>query len=95
MTTPVFIQPGQEVTAKFTSQLWVVFRAAKWWLAKSRQKKLICKDSSDEVALSAAIVRTLTMVHVIWIPLRRAKWPPIVRAQHTESPLKAARVIMI
>lgn len=25
------------------------------------------------------------MVRVIWIPLRRAKWPPIVRGERTES----------
>lgn len=52
---------------------------------KSRQKKLICEHSSNEVSLATAFVRSLTMVCVIWIPLRQAKWPPIVRAEHTGS----------
>lgn len=49
------------------------------------QKKLICKHSSNEVSLAAAFVPTLTMGRVIWIPLRRAKWPPIERGEHTGS----------
>lgn len=52
---------------------------------KIGQKKLICEHSSNEVSLAAAFVRTLTMVRVIWIPLRRAKWPTIVRGEHTGS----------
>lgn len=59
--------------------------SVKWCLAKSRQKKLISEHSSNEVSLAVAFVRTLTMVRVIWIPLRRAKWPPFVRGEHTGS----------
>lgn len=55
------------------------FQWCKMVAGKSRQKKLIHEHSSNEVSLTAAFVRTLTMVRVIWIPLRRAKWPPIVR----------------
>lgn len=52
---------------------------------KRWQKKLIFQHSSNEVSLAAAFVPVLTMVRVIWIPLRRAKWPPIVRGERTES----------
>jgi len=85
----VYIQLGQEVTAKFTCQLcffcFVYPSGVKWWLAKSWQKKLIREHSSNEVSLAAAFVWTLTMVRVIWIPLRRAKWPPIVRVERAGS----------
>lgn len=46
------------------------------------QKKVICEHSSNEVSLATAFVQTLTMASVIWIPLIRAKWPPIVRGEH-------------
>lgn len=46
------------------------------------QKKVICEHSSNKVSLATAFVQTLTMASVIWIPLRRAKWPPIVRGEH-------------
>lgn len=49
------------------------------------QKKVICEHSSNEVSLATAFVQTLTMASVIWIPLRRAKWPPIVRGEHAGS----------
>lgn len=61
------------------------FQRCKIVAGKSRQKKLICEHSSNEVSLATAFVRTLTMARVIWIPLRRAKWPPIVRGEHTGS----------
>lgn len=70
---------------KFTCQLWLFFQRCKMVDGQSRQKKLICEHSSNEVSLTAAFVRTFTMVCVIWIPLRRAKWPPIVRAERTGS----------
>lgn len=63
------------------------------------QKKVICEHSSNEVSLATAFVQTLTMASVIWIPLRRAKWPPIVRGEHAgprrASLLSAATVIMM
>lgn len=49
------------------------------------QKKVICEHSSNKVSLATAFVQTLTMASVIWIPLRRAKWPPIVRGEHAGS----------
>ena len=54
-------------------------------MAKAHKRNWSVKHSSNEVSLTVAFVPTLTMVRVIWIPLRRAKWPPIVRAQHTGS----------
>lgn len=82
----MYIQPGHGVTSKFTCQRWFFFfQWCKMVACKSRQKKLICGHSSNEVSFATAFVRTLTMVRVIWIPLRRAKWPPFVRAEHTGS----------
>lgn len=62
--------------------------------AEGGQKKLICEHSSNEVSLAAAFVRTLTMGSVIWIPLRQAKWPPIVRGEHTgpDEPLSSMQL---
>lgn len=83
----MYILSGQGVTAEFIYQqrkgFFVLFFSGgvKW----CRQKKPIHEHSSNEVSLAAAFVPTLTMVRVIWIPLRREKWPPIVRGEPLSS----------
>ncbi len=74
------LQPNSLVKGDIFSFQWCKMDAG-----KCRQKKLICEHSSNEVSIATAFVWTPTMVRVIWIPLRRAKWPPIVRGEHTGS----------